>query len=83
MLLTAFAEKKTVRFKEKIVPAVGGISIGNIYLMLHFRQTEDGSYLIENFPDVKYEVSGEYRNGEMFATSKYIIMKAVRTNYCC
>lgn len=29
MLLTAFVEKKTVRFKEKIVPAVGGISFAS------------------------------------------------------
>lgn len=76
MLLEAFVGKKTIRFKENTVPAVGGISIGNIYLILHFRQLEDGSYLVENFPNVKYEVAGEYYNGEMFATSKYIIMKA-------
>lgn len=76
MLVLAFVEHKTIRFTDKSVPAVGGISIGNIYLMLHFRQTEDGSYLVENFPDIKYEVSGAYRNGEMFATSKYSIMKA-------
>lgn len=76
MLITAFVEKKTIRFKENKVPSVGGISIGNIYLMLHFRQMEDGSYLIENFPEVEYEVSGAYKDGKMFSTSKYIIMKA-------
>ena len=76
MLLTAFVEKKPIRFKENTVPPVGGISIGNIYLMLHFRQNEDGSYLIENFADTKLAVSGEYQDGTMFPTSKYIIMKS-------
>ena len=76
MLITAFVENKTIRFKENTVPSVGRVSIGNIYLILHFRQNEDGSYLIENFPDIKYEVSGVYKNGEMFNTSKYVIMKS-------
>lgn len=76
MLIDAFIEKKTIRFKENIVAPVGGISIGNIYLLLHFRQMEDGTYLIENFADIDCEVSGMYKNGEMFDTSKYIIMKA-------
>lgn len=76
MLINAFVEKKTIKFKENIVAPVGGISIGNIYLLLHFRQMEDGTYLIENFADIDCEVSGMYKNGEMFDTSKYIIMKA-------
>lgn len=76
MLILAFVDNKTIKFEEDIVPSAGGISIGNIYLMLHFMQKEDGSYLIENFPEIEYEVSGQYKNGEMFATSKYVIMKA-------
>lgn len=76
MLIIAFVQKKTISFKENYIPSVGGISIGNIHLMLHFKQMEDGSYLIENFPEIKYEVSGAYTDGTMFATSKYIIMKA-------
>lgn len=76
MLISAFVENKTIRFKENKVPSVGGVSIGNVCLMLHFRQMEDGSYLVENFPDIEYEVSGEYKDGEMFITSKYVVMKA-------
>lgn len=76
MLITAFVENKTIRFKESKVPSVGGISIGNVHLILHFRQMEDGSYLVENFPEVECEVFGEYKNGKMFPTSKYVIMRA-------
>ena len=76
MLITAFVENKSIRFKEGKVPSVGGISIGNVHLILRFRQMEDGSYLVENFPKAEYEVSGEYKNGKMFPTSKYVIMKA-------
>jgi hypothetical protein len=75
MLITAFVENKSIRFKEGKVPSVGGISIGNVHLILRFRQMEDGSYLVENFPKAEYEVSGEYKNGKMFPTSKYVIMK--------
>lgn len=76
MLIIAFVEKKTIGFKENFIPSVGGVSIGNIYLILHFKQMEDGSYLVENFPEIKSEVSGACIDGTMFATSKYIIMKA-------
>lgn len=76
MLIMAFVEKKTISLKKGFVPSVGNVSVGNIHLLLHFKQMEDGSYLIENFPDIKYEVSGEYTDGTMFDTSKYTIMKA-------
>ena len=35
----------------------------------------DGTYHIDNFPDIEFEVSGEYKNGEKFVTSKYVILK--------
>lgn len=76
VLTTSLIEKKPIKFKEEKVPPVGGISIGNIYLLLYFRMTEDGKYLIENLPNVKLEVSGEYEDGSIFETSKYVILKA-------
>lgn len=76
MLIQAFVEHKSIRFKEKNIPPVMGISIGNVYLLLHFRQLEDGSYHVENFPSVQCEVTGEYNDGEFFTTSKYVILKA-------
>ena len=76
MLVCAFVDNKTIKFEEKIAPSVVGIDIRNVHLILHFRQIEDGSYLIENFPEIEYEFSGQYTSGEMFATSKYVIMKA-------
>lgn len=76
MLYRAFQENKTISFKEKKIPPVSGVTIANIYIALHFRQMADGTYHIENFPDIEFGVSGEYKNGEMFATSKYVILKA-------
>lgn len=76
MLHSVFEENKTISFKEKKIPPVSGVTIANIYLALHFRQMTDGIYHIDNFPDIEYEVSGEYPNGEKFITSKYVILKA-------
>ena len=76
MLVMSFVDKKPVSFKEKNIPPVGTISIGNISLVLYFRKTEKGDYIIENFSDVDIDVSGEYENGSMFKTSKYVILKA-------
>lgn len=85
MLITSLVQKKPISFKEKKISPIGGVAIKNLYLLLHFRPTEDGKYLVENLPDVKYEVSGQYKDGSMFKTSKYVIMKAddiIRADNC-
>lgn len=76
MLITSFVNKQSVTFTEKRIPAVGGIAIGNLSLLLYFREIENGKYLVENFSDVELDVAGEYTDGTKFKTSKYIIMKA-------
>ena len=74
ILELAFIKKQSIHFEEK-VPMLCGMEIGNIYLILYAKESKDGKYCIKNFPDIKLEISGEYDNGEMFITSKYVVMK--------
>lgn len=76
MLMKSIVNGEEVTFKEKNVPPVGIISIGNIHLVFCFKETENGKYIIKNFTDLDFEIAGEYKDGTMFKTSKYVIFKA-------
>lgn len=44
--------------------------------MLHFKEQEDGKYVIKNYYDCKSEIVGEYTDGTKFSTSLYTILIA-------
>ena len=58
------------------VPPIAYVQIGNLKIMLHFKEQDDGKYIIENYCDCKIEIAGEYTDGNRFPTSKYIILVA-------
>ena len=44
-------------------------------IILHFIESEDGKYKIENFADSIADCKSEYTDGELFDTSKYTILR--------
>lgn len=58
------------------VPPIAYVQIGNLKIMLHFKEQDDGKYIIENYCDCEIGVAGEYTDGTKFPTSKYTILMA-------
>ena len=51
------------------------IAIANLNIILHFIESEDGKYKIENFADSIADCKSDYADGEFFDTSKYTILR--------
>lgn len=74
MLLLAFKHGKTIGFNEGKVPPIANIKLNNLCIMLHFKERDDGRYLIENYVNSKMDCSSNYIDGTMFRTSKFTIL---------
>ena len=76
MLILSQRYKQKVKFNDMRIPPIAYIQIGNLKIMLHFKEQEDGKYIIENYCDCTIKIDGEYTDGTRFPTSKYTILKA-------
>ncbi len=76
MLIRSQKYNEKVGFNDMHVPPIAYIQIGNLKIMLHFKEQDDGRYIIENYCDCVTAVVSEYTNGDKFPTSKYTLLKA-------
>lgn len=75
MLLLGIKYGEPINFNDKKVPPIGYIAIANLNIILHFIESEDGKYKIENFADSIADCKSDYADGEFFDTSKYTILR--------
>ncbi|MCU0081535.1 hypothetical protein [Extibacter muris] len=75
MLVQGIRYGDLISFKDEKVPAIGHIPIANLNIMLHFIESADGKYKIENFADDIADCRSEYADGTFFDTSKYTILQ--------
>ncbi len=76
MLILSQKHNEKIGFNNMHVPPIAYVQIGNLKIMLHFKEQDDGKYIIENYCDCKIEIAGEYTDGNRFPTSKYTILVA-------
>jgi hypothetical protein len=76
MLIRSQKYNEKVGFNNMHVPPIAYVQIGNLKIMLHFKEQDDGKYIIENYCDCEIGVAGEYTDGTKFPTSKYTILMA-------
>ena len=76
MLILSQKHNEKIGFNNMQVPPIAYVQIGNLKIMLHFKEQDDGKYIIENYCDCKIEIAGEYTDGDKFPTSKYTILVA-------
>ena len=76
MLILSQKHNEKIGFNNMHVPPIAYVQIGNLKIMLHFKEQDDGKYIIENYCDCKIEIAGEYTDGDRFPTSKYTILVA-------
>lgn len=76
MLIWSQKNNEKVGFNNVHVPPIAYIQIGNLKIMLHFKEQDAGKYIIENYCDCEIGVVGEYTDGTKFPTSKYTILMA-------
>lgn len=75
MLLLGIKYGEPINFNNEKIPPIGHIAIANLNIILHFIESEDGKYKIENFADSIADCKSEYTDGELFDTSKYTILR--------
>jgi len=76
MLILSQKHNEKIGFNNMHVPPIAYVQIGNLKIMLHFKEQDDGKYIIENYCDCRIEIAGEYTDGNRFPTSKYTILVA-------
>lgn len=76
ILILSQKHNEKIGFNNMHVPPIAYVQIGNLKIMLHFKEQDDGKYIIENYCDCKIEIAGEYTDGNRFPTSKYTILVA-------
>lgn len=76
MLLLGIKQGELISFKDEKVPPIGHVPIANLNIMLHFIESADGKYKIENFADGIADCKSDYADGKFFDTSKYTILHA-------
>ena len=76
MLILGIKYRESVSFKGEKVPAIGHVPIANLNILLHFIESADGRYKIENFADGIADCKSDYADGTFFDTSKYTILRA-------
>lgn len=75
MLLIAFKYGKTIRFNNEIENSVCPINIGNLRIVLCFKQAEDLEYEVLDYFKTNMEVASQDENGRMVPTSQYCILR--------
>lgn len=76
MLILGIKYGELISYKDEKVPAIGHVPVANLNIMLHFIESADGKYKIENFADGIADCKSEYEDGMFFNTSKYTILRA-------
>lgn len=76
MLILSQKYNQKVGFSNTYIPPIAYVQIGNLKVMLHFKEQDDGKYIIENYSDCEIGIAGEYTDGTRFPTSKYTILMA-------
>lgn len=76
MLILSQKHDEKIGFNNIHVPPIAYVQIGNLKIMLHFKEQDDGKYIIENYCDCTIGIDGEYEDGARFPTSKYTILMA-------
>lgn len=76
MLILSQKHNEKVGFNNMHIPPIAYVQIGNLKIMLHFKEQDEGKYIIENYCDCNIGVAGEYTDGTKFPTSKYTLLMA-------
>lgn len=76
MLILSQKYNEKIGFNNMHIPPIAYVQIGNLKIMLHFKEQDDGKYIIENYCDCMIGIAGEYTDGTKFPTSKYTILTA-------
>lgn len=76
MLIRSQKYRQKVGFNGVHIPPIAYVSIGNLKIMLHFKEQDDGKYIVENYSKCIVDVAGEYMDGTKFPTSKFTILTA-------
>ena len=75
MLLLGIKYGEPINFNNEKVPPIGHIAIANLNIILHFIESENGKYKIENFAESLADCKSDYADGKFFDTSKYTILR--------
>lgn len=76
MLILSQKHNEKIGFNNMHIPPIAYVQIGNLKILLHFKEQDDGKYIIENYCDCNIGVAGEYTDGTKFPTSKYTLLMA-------
>lgn len=76
MLILSQKHNEKIGFNNMHIPPIAYVQIGNLKILLHFKEQDDGKYIIENYCNCNIRVAGEYTEGTKFPTSKYTLLMA-------
>lgn len=76
MLILSQKHNEKIGFNNMHIPPIAYVQICNLKILLHFKEQDDGKYIIENYCDCNIGVAGEYTDGTKFPTSKYTLLMA-------
>lgn len=76
MLILSQKHNGKIGFNNMHIPPIAYVQIGNLKILLHFKEQDDGKYIIENYCNCNIRVAGEYTEGTKFPTSKYTLLMA-------
>lgn len=76
MFILSQKYNKKVGFNNMNVPSISYVQIGNLKIVLLFKEQGDGKYIIENYYDCEIWGAGEYTDGTKLLTSKCTILMA-------